>query len=262
MLQSVWKAAWQSNNLANFNLRLEMMWHLLAGVRVPAACCLLPAAVASAKTIQIIFSGFGPPCVSISLTLIHIHVRQMANGCTGEMKSVFDFVRVSFGSRSEITADHHLTGVCYGLSPRLPLLLFMMIEYRLWTRIHSTSVYSLRFNAFAYLSFTLLAFLDSNFSLSLSMRPSATTKCINNRETNFKAVRKKKYFILFIYVCMYICILCVYRNMSKSLLPVLFSLWLPHCSALKWDAVASVNIEAICAQCAQWVSINRVEFYI
>lgn len=167
MLQSVWKAAWQSNNLANFNLRLEMMWHLLAGVRVPAAGCLLPAAVASAKTIQIIFSGFGPPCVSISLTLIHIHVRQMANGCTGEMKSVFDFVRVSFGSRSEITVDHHLTGVCYGLSPRLPLLLFMMIEYRLWTRIHSTSVYSLRFNAFAYLSFTLLAFLDSNFSLSL-----------------------------------------------------------------------------------------------
>lgn len=201
ILQSVWKAAGSQTTWPTLTCGLK--W---CGTSWRGCVCRLPAAVASAKTIQIIFSGFGPPSASRSLTLIHIHVRQMANGCTGEMKSVFDFVRVSFGSRSEITADHHLTGVCYGLSPRLPLLLFMMIEYRLWTRIHSTSVYSLRFNAFAYLSFTLLAFLDSNFSLSLSMRPSATTKCINNRETNFKAVRKKKYFILFIYtyVCMYV----------------------------------------------------------
>lgn len=161
------ESCWQSNNLANFNLRLEMMWHLLTGVRVPAACCRCICKDNSNNFFG--FRRFPPPSASRSLTLIHIHVRQMANGCTGEIKSVFDFVRVSFGSRSEITADHHLTGVCYGLSPRLPLLLFMMIEYRLWTRIHSTSVYSLRFNAFAYLSFTLLAFLDSNFSLSLSL---------------------------------------------------------------------------------------------
>lgn len=48
------------------------------------------------------------------------------------------------------------------LSLLLSLLLFMMIECRFGPEF--TRLYSLRFNAFAYLSFTLLAFLDSNFN--------------------------------------------------------------------------------------------------
>lgn len=240
---------WQSNNLANFNLRLEIMWHLLAGVRVPLLPLLPLHLQRQFKSFFWVSEVPSPP-----LTLIHIHVRQMANGCTGEMKSVFDFVRVFWLALRDHCGSPLDRRLLWSLSPS-PSIIVYDDWVPLWTRIHSTlglftTVQCVRL-------FVVHSSRISRFKfLSLSMRPSATTKCINNRETNFKAVRNTLYFFLYMYI------LCVYRNMSKSLLPVLFSLWLPHCSALKWDAVASVNIEAICAQCAQWVGTSRVKFYI
>lgn len=160
-------ASWQSSNLASFKCGFNL-WPLGGG-----ACAAVAAAAAAVLHLQRQFKsffGFLPHSLTLSLSLCFWHwfTFMSVKWPTGarQMKSVFD-VRVRngpnrrgylararvFGSRS----DHldHLTGVCYGLYYCLWWLSAALDQNSIYLPVQFSWV---RFNAFAYLSSTLLSF--------------------------------------------------------------------------------------------------------
>lgn len=247
------RATWPTSNAVS-------IFGLLAGVRVPLLLSLPAAASATAAMLHLqrqfkSFFGFLPPLshtLSISgfllLTLIHIHVRQMANGCTvNEIafwrprpkwpKSTWLLGASAFLARAQIT---------WITWPAFVMLSIIVYDdwVPLWTRIHS--IHQLSSAQFSSVQCVRLFVVHSSpVSIQISFRPSVTTKCINNRQTNFTFITKERilYICTYRYTYMYVYFWYLYRNMSKSLPPVLFSFLLPLI-VLNWNGRRS--------QCKYW----------
>lgn len=207
------------------------------------------------------FSVFCPLSLSLYLllTLIHIHVRQMANGCTvneiGFWRPRPKWPKSTWllgASASAFLARAQITWITW---PAFVMLSIIVYDdwVPLWTRIHSIHQFSsVQFSSVQCVR--LFVVHSSPVPIQISFRPSATTKCINNRQTNFTFITKERilYICMFIqiYVYMYVYVWYLFRNMSKSLPPGLFSFLLPlaRLIVLNWNGRRS--------QCKYWSYVH------
>lgn len=177
------------------------------------------------------------------------------------MKSVFD-VRVRNGpnrlgylvrARARFLARAQITWITW---PAFVMLSIIVYDdwVPLWTRIHSIHQFSsVQFSSVQCVR--LFVVHSSPVPIQISFRPSATTKCINNRQTNFTFITKERilYICSYRYICM--CMFGIYLEICRNLCPlVCFHFCCLLRDSLFWIEMedgASVNIEAtfIVAQC-------------
>lgn len=99
------------------------------------------------------------------------------------------------------------------------LLLFMMIECRSGPEF-TLFTSSVQFNSVSVQCVRLFVVHSSPVSIQISFRPSATTKCINNRQTNFTFITKERilYICSYRYICM--CMFGIYLEICRNLCPL------------------------------------------